>query len=256
MLPLGTRDYELIQKALAGHGQSLDVLAGVVRLRVYSYVRRVTLDEHKADDVTQDTLLAVLTSIRRLRKVDRFWAWVFTIATNKVRQYGRAQAVRWTIPISGLDGNHVQLRSRPGEDGPGALSRQESGELTRQAMRQLGLWDRMILVLRFYKDMPHAEIARMLGCSEPVARVSLFRAKHSLKHELARLGGAHDAPTAVAGRRLSSDSRVPPRRSFSVGGWPAVGGRTASANGQQPCLARPASGVSVPARPADRCRGG
>jgi RNA polymerase sigma-70 factor (ECF subfamily) len=188
MPELGTCDRDLIQRALAGDAPSLETLAGVVRVRVYSYLRRVTLDEHKADDLTQDTLVAVLKSMGGFKQIDRFWPWVFTIATNSVRQLYRSQAVRRAIQMSSLDDAHVQLESRTDEEGSRDSSRRELGELTHRAMSRVSERDRMVLALRFYEDMPHAEIARVLGCSELRARVSFFRAKHALRQELKGLG--------------------------------------------------------------------
>ena len=68
------------------------------------------------------------------------------------------------------------------------LSRSELASLTRQAMAQLDRRYRMTLALRFYEDLPHSEIARVLGCSEVGARAVFFRAKRAMTRELQRLG--------------------------------------------------------------------
>jgi len=179
---------ELIQKALAGDAGSLERLTALARVRVYSYLHRITLDEHEAEDLTQDTLVAMLKSLGSFAHIDRFWAWVFAIATNSARQHYRSKAVRRTAQMASLDDVPTQPPSKSGGDGLNSLAHKELGELTRRAMSQLKERDRMVLALRFYEEMSHAQVAGVLGCSEVTARVSFLRAKHALKRALEGLG--------------------------------------------------------------------
>jgi len=84
-------DRELIGRVLAGDDPSRDILFRLVEQRVRAYLNRVTLNREQAADWTQDTILSVLAGLPDLRDVDRFWSWVFTIATNKARQQMRRQ---------------------------------------------------------------------------------------------------------------------------------------------------------------------
>lgn len=178
---------DVIQNALAGDARSFDALACLLRRRVYSYLRRLALDEHNADDLTQDTLLAVLKSMGGVRRHDRFWPWVYAIAANSLRKHYRSQAARRTTSASELALDSMQLGSGSGEDSLDQLLKKESAERTRKAMQRIGKRDRAILLLRFCDDMPHAGIARLLGCSELTARVWLCHAKHALRQALSSL---------------------------------------------------------------------
>jgi RNA polymerase sigma factor (sigma-70 family) len=51
----------------------------------------------------------------------------------------------------------------------------------RRARRRLGHDERLVLVLRYYLDMPFEEIAATLGISPKAARTRVERAVHRLK---------------------------------------------------------------------------
>ena len=59
----------------------------------------------------------------------------------------------------------------------------------RRALRRIGHDERLILVLRYYLDMPFEEIATTLGISPKAARTRVERAVHRLK-PIMRVQGA------------------------------------------------------------------
>jgi RNA polymerase sigma-70 factor (ECF subfamily) len=60
------------------------------------------------------------------------------------------------------------------------LSRRELAGLTREAMSRLDEAYRVVLSLRIYEGLPHAEVAGVIGCTETNARAKFFWAKRSL----------------------------------------------------------------------------
>ena len=56
-------------------------------------------------------------------------------------------------------------------------------ERLRQALNRLGRKDRLVLVLRYYLDLPTDEVARTLGVTPVAARVRVHRALAKLKPE-------------------------------------------------------------------------
>jgi DNA-directed RNA polymerase specialized sigma24 family protein len=79
-------DGKVVGTVMAGHNPSLDNLVVQVRTRVYAYLRRVTLDENRADELTEATVIAVLESLGGLGR-EPFWPWVLRIATIKAREH-------------------------------------------------------------------------------------------------------------------------------------------------------------------------
>jgi RNA polymerase sigma-70 factor (ECF subfamily) len=186
MATQSTVQLDLIEQARAGNAESLATLAEVVRERVYAYIRRVTLQEDLAQDLTQDTLVSVLASVGTLEQVSRFWPWVFRIASNKIKQHYREEGHRRVAPLG--DREVCEPAGDQASDGLTEAARSELIALTRVALAGVSERHRAVLALRFFEDLPHTEIARILECSELATRAALFRAKHAVSHELKRHG--------------------------------------------------------------------
>lgn len=83
---------------------------------------------------------------------------------------------------------HPLRNSTDGQEACAVASDEELGGLALAAMAHVRIQDRMVLALRFFEDMPYAEIARILGCSEIRVRLKFLIAKWTLARELKRLG--------------------------------------------------------------------
>ncbi|GMU20687.1 MAG: hypothetical protein AMXMBFR13_07830 [Phycisphaerae bacterium] len=182
---------DLIERARAGDRPSLEGLGAAVRERVYPYVRRVLLDHERSEDVVQDISLIVWQSLDTLKNTERFWPWVFTIATNRIREHLRRESRRKTFSLSDMEEDYLQVpRASVADpsDGMAQASRAELAERALEAMSKLRERQRMVLALRFYENMSHRQIAGVLGCTELNARVSFFQAKRALLARLKRMG--------------------------------------------------------------------
>ena len=84
----------LIERARRGDTEELNRLADAVRVRLYEYTVRMTLDEQLAEDIVQESLLTMVQDIGGLRDSGQFWPWLMKIATNKVRSYHRRNGRR------------------------------------------------------------------------------------------------------------------------------------------------------------------
>ena len=58
--------------------------------------------------MVQDISISVLNSLGSLKKPERFWSWVFSIATNKIRERFRRELARKTVSISELEIGRAQ----------------------------------------------------------------------------------------------------------------------------------------------------
>ncbi len=113
-------------------------------------------DEHRADDVVQVAITRLYTSWRRARDADDLDA------------YARAVVVRTFLNEQRRSWARIRLVGRA-DDLPPTLAvgpDVETREQLRIALTRVPPRQRAVLVLRFLLDLPVAEVARMLRCSE------------------------------------------------------------------------------------------
>jgi RNA polymerase sigma factor (sigma-70 family) len=120
-----------------------------------------------ADDCFQETFLSALRAYRRLRDASNLRGWLFTIATNKAMDHWRASARR-PVPMDELP-ERVSVES---EDGRPELWRAVAG---------LPPMQRAALIHRYVLDLPYADVAAALGCSEEAARANAYEGRRKLR---------------------------------------------------------------------------
>lgn len=147
--------------------------------RVKSYMLKLGATPAAAEELAQDTLLAVW------RKAESFdpsragaSAWIFTIARNL-----RIDAARRDRIFRALDGEPPEEASdEPGPDQ--AVDAAARVGRVREAMKDLPREQEEVLKLSFFEDKPHGEIARdlqlPLGTVKSRLRLAMARLKAAL----------------------------------------------------------------------------
>src|SRR5205085_4450916 len=122
-------------------------------------VCRALLGPVEADDAWSETFLAALRAYPGLRPGSNVRGWLVTIAHNKSIDQLRA-GQRAPEPAR-------ELPERPvGHDGGRPIDDPElHGALAALPFKQRGA-----VVYRYLADLPYAEVAALLECSEPAAR--------------------------------------------------------------------------------------
>jgi RNA polymerase sigma factor (sigma-70 family) len=183
---------ELLGKAQLGDGESMSRLTRLVEERLFAYILRLTLNNDLAQDLSQDTLLTMVKSLKRLKfeHEEQFLSWLFQTAWGKVHSHFRNQQQEKSRQMSAVDREQFLSKCTSGDhcDGLQALMRKELSATIFEAMAKLRDRQRNVLVLRCFEQMPYSEIASIMNCSELTAQVLFFRAKRSLKRQLSRQG--------------------------------------------------------------------
>lgn len=131
--------------------------------QVVMRVCRALLGPVEAEDAWSETFLAALRAYPQLRAGSNVRGWLVTIAHNKAVDQIRAR-VRVPVPAGELP-----ERVAGGEPGPGREL--PDGEL-QSALAELAPKQRGAVVYRYLADLPYAEVAALLDCSQAAARRS------------------------------------------------------------------------------------
>jgi len=156
--------------------------------RVYAYLERLVGDTHQAEDLAQETFLQVHRALDSYDPARDPRPWLFTIATNKLRDHWRAQAARGGSREVSLEAD--ELGERAAAFVPVELAGEEElASAARAAIRALPEGLRAPLTLRLDEGLSFEELGRILGCNEVAARKRYSRALAALR---ARLGRAFE----------------------------------------------------------------
>src|SRR5262249_28315463 len=133
--------------------------------------RRRTPDVGVAQELAQDTFVALLEGARRYEKRGMFRSYLFGVAYNVLLADRRKRSYRTTEPLVA--------------DPPSAQFTDHDAVIwMRQAMASLDENDREILMLREYEELSYQEIAEVRGIPMNTVRSQLFRARMALKAAL------------------------------------------------------------------------
>jgi RNA polymerase sigma-70 factor (ECF subfamily) len=171
----------LVERAQQGDREALEELYLIHFDRIYSYLHMSVGNRHDAEDLTTQTFLRMLESIKRFRwQAAPFSAWLFRIAHNLAIDHFRANR-RW----------------QPEEEIPEVVHGEESSA-EEQALASLGqtsmlaLIDRLspeqrqVLTLKFVFRFSNAETASILAKSEGAVKSLQHRALASLQKHVTR----------------------------------------------------------------------
>lgn len=174
---------QLVEKARYGDKQCLERLAEEARGRLGVYVYRLTLAEDLTDEIVQESMLEMCKILGKLKRPDRFWPWLYGIATNKFHRHQRTERTQARAAKSAANRGSGSRR-----EGLENLVSQELKQIVSTAMRKLRTRHRAVLIMRCFDEMSYADIAESMGCSEFSTRMLFLRAKRSLQKELSRNG--------------------------------------------------------------------
>ena len=191
--PRAGGERELIGRLRAGDEEAYASLID----RYYSSMLHVALgfvsSRPTAEEVVQDTWLAVITGISRFEERCSFKTWLFRILVNRARSRGvrehrcvtftslaaepSAGCVPEDLPAPAIGAAYV---APPDDD----LLTSELGRMISSAIDRLPGRQRQVLVLRDVEGWGSAEVCDVLGVSESNQRVLLHRARTKIRADV------------------------------------------------------------------------
>jgi len=160
-------DEALMLSFQRGSREAFEELFARYREPLYGFFRRRLANQDRAEDLAQETFLAVIRAAVRYEPRALVKTYCYGIALKLLAAERRK-----------LSGNEPQLHDEyePAEDGPS-----EEALWVRQALEKLDVGEREILMLREYEQLNYAEIAELLRLPVNTVRSRLFRSRMALK---------------------------------------------------------------------------
>jgi RNA polymerase sigma-70 factor (ECF subfamily) len=175
-------DERLMLDFQRGSQEAFTELFARYRQPIYGYFRRRLADAARAEELAQETFLAVLRAVQRYEPRALFRTYLYGIALLQLAAERRKSAQRVAI-----------FDLTPAD--PPAAGNTEAEVAVRQALDKLGPDEREVLMLREYEQLSYGEIATLQRVPINTVRSRLFRARQALKELLMARAGQGDTGT-------------------------------------------------------------
>lgn len=173
-------DAELVASSLAGNREAFDVIVERYRRHVYQLCYRFVGNHEDASDLAQDVFIRAYRGLRTFKGESSLGTWLYRIAVNVSLNKVGAKGPKPEPLDPLLLGNDERAVSHD-EDAIGVVLRNERAGQVRAAIARLPKKQRATLILRVYHELPHEQIAAILGSSVGAAKANLFHALSNLK---------------------------------------------------------------------------
>lgn len=144
--------------------------------RIYRYALTMIHEQALAEEVVQETMLAIWKGAKGFRGSSKPSTWILGIARHKAldklrseRQSAKAQAQEGQVELD--------LEIEPERE----VAQQLLGERVRAALAKLPEEHREAVILAFYHGLSYQEIAELMGCPAGTVKSRMFYAKERLR---------------------------------------------------------------------------
>jgi len=168
-------DVELVGRCLAGETAAFDVLVERHRRQVYQLCYRFAGNHEDASELAQDAFLRAYRALKTFKGNSAFATWLYRVTVNVCLN---RKAVK-RLPTEPIDSREFTDRRADAADR--VVIRKETATAVRAAIARLPNKQRATMILRMYQELPHEEIASILGSSVGAVKANFFHALANLK---------------------------------------------------------------------------
>jgi RNA polymerase sigma-70 factor (ECF subfamily) len=194
-------DEQLLAAYRGGDVRAFEKLLARYEKPIWSFLRRFVRDAEAAEDLLQEVFLRVVRDAQgseaSFQGNAKFSTWLYTIARNLCIDRARRSAVRGATSMDGATDPESEatatLHERiaaPGPSTDAVVAGREAARRIDRAVAELPDDQREVFLMREVMELPFAEIASVVGVSEPTVKSRMRYALEKLRAALADLGDA------------------------------------------------------------------
>jgi RNA polymerase sigma-70 factor (ECF subfamily) len=173
----------LLQQARDGNSRSFNQLVKLHQSRVYSVALRLLGSQSEAEDVLQETFIALYQNLHHFRGGSKLATYLFRLATNfslmKLRRSKRRGSDSSPLSLNVIE----ELPDKAASPLESLLSSEFRAVLDQQ-LQKLPAKDRAVVVLRDIEGLDGWQVAKILGLTLPAMKSKLHRSREFLRKNL------------------------------------------------------------------------
>ena len=157
--------------------------------RVYSIALHFFRDDQAlAQDITQDVFIKLFARIKSYRQEAEFTTWLYRLVANACLDEQRRRK-RWSFFGDAM--SELAVARAPSTDTPAdeLFVKHEIADEVKAAVAELTPKLRIVILLRYFDDLPYDQMAVALDCSMGTVASRLNRAHAMLARKLGHLRG-------------------------------------------------------------------
>lgn len=144
--------------------------------RLYWHIRRIVVTHDDTDDLLQNVFIKVWNHLDDFKENAQLYTWLYRIATNECLSFLEQRKRHASVSLSDMEsGLEDKLKADTQYD-----SRKLEWKL-QEAILQLPEKQRIVFNLRYYEEMPYAEMSQVLGTTEGALKASYHHAARKIE---------------------------------------------------------------------------
>lgn len=183
-------DETLVARSQRGDAAAFDVLVERYQERLYATVYHMTANHEDANDLVQDAFIKAYRSLRSFKGQSSFYTWIYRIAVNRSINFLKRHRRRAANQTSHDDVDSAiehdpDFVSLLAHDTPHRqVGLHELQQRLNEALQELSEPHRAVVTMHDIQGLTHADIAKIMACSEGTVRSRLFYARQQLQRLL------------------------------------------------------------------------
>ncbi|MFZ5945827.1 MAG: RNA polymerase sigma factor [Bacillota bacterium] len=173
-------DLELVNMTLMGNKNAYDELVKRYQTQIYLYLCKIGSDPEDAKGITQGVFIKAFFSLDKLKEPSKIRAWLYTIATNRYRNWKRKNRYI-SVPIE--ESIDCKVGITPEET---YLNYENVLEI-RKALENLTDIYKEVLILHYFNNLSYSQIASRTGISVRTVETRIYRGRQLLRNLLSNL---------------------------------------------------------------------
>ena len=139
--------------------------------KLYWHIRRMVIHHEDANDVLQSCFIKAWKGLDNFREDAQLYTWLYRIATNETLSFLEQQKRKRTTTIDDIPHHHIHAIQADKHFDAKKLEWK-----LQLAVQQLPEKQRIVFNLRYYDEMPYAEMSKVLETSEGALKASYHHA--------------------------------------------------------------------------------
>lgn len=164
----------LIKKVQNGDSEAINSLISEYYRPIFVFFYKNTSNYHQSQDLTQEVFIKMMAGISRYRPTTQFKSWLFTIASNHLKNYYRTLSRR---PVCvEISEEHTAMDNK--------IENVAIESDIKAALSSLPPEQKEAVILRYYHDFSIKDISKITGAKQTTVKARIRYGLEKLKTEL------------------------------------------------------------------------